>query len=49
MKTDTKYCKITGKQLDPETQKRTGNGLFISTAVRTLFKQHNKDVEEFKG
>lgn len=46
MKTDIKYCKITGKQLDPEVQKRSGNGLFISTAVRTLFKECNKDVEK---
>ena len=46
MKNDTKFCKITGKALDPETQKRTGNGLFISGAVRLLFKKHNKDVEK---
>jgi hypothetical protein len=46
MKTYIKYCKITGKELDPETQKRSGNGLFISTAVRNLFKQHDKDVEK---
>jgi hypothetical protein len=48
MKTNIKYCKITGKELDPETQKKSGNGLFISTAVRTLYKQCNKDVEKTK-
>lgn len=48
MKTNIKYCKITGKELDPETQKRSGNGLFISTAVRTLYKQYNKDIEKTK-
>ena len=46
MKNNIKYCKITGKELDPETQKKSGNGLFISTAVRTLYKQYNKDIEK---
>ena len=46
MKNEIKYCKITGKELDPEKQKASGNGLFISGAVRALFKKHNKDVEK---
>lgn len=45
-KNNIKYCKVTGKELDPETQKKSGNGLLISTSVRTLFKQFNKDVEK---
>ena len=46
MKNDIKLCKITGKELDLATQKSSGNGLFISGAVRSLFKKHNKDVEK---
>jgi hypothetical protein len=46
MRMDTKLCKITGKELDMEVQKRTGNGLIISTAVRFLYKRCNKDIQK---
>jgi hypothetical protein len=48
IKNNIKYCIVTGKELDDETQKRTGNGLFISSSVRSLFKKCNKDVEKTK-
>lgn len=46
IKNKSKYCKVTGKELDPETQKKSGNGLFISAAVRSLFKMSNKNLEK---
>ena len=48
IKNTTKYCIVTGKEIDPETQKRSGNGLFISSSVRALFKKCDKDIEKTK-
>lgn len=48
IKNEIKYCKVTGKKLDSETQKRSGNGLFISGAVKALFKKFNKNIEKTK-